>query len=474
MKHRSFLFLCAALAAAAPAYAEGPCPKAPCPSGWVGLPSADRKAAFALAEEYKRFMTVSRTEALTVTETIKRARAQGFREWAPGQALAAGGRYYHVNRARSIVLFVVGRVPIEQGARVSASHIDSPRLELKARPLYEAEGFGLFQTSPHGGILNYQWGSTPLALVGRVFRKDGTAVDISLGLDPGEPVFMVAGLSPHLDIDLRERKNRDVLSAEELDPIVGSVPKSASEGVAAQVIDHLRQAYGIGSDDLVSAELMLVPAMAPRDVGFDRALMAMSGQDDRFSAFASIDALFAVRAPERTAIVYLADNEESGNNNNTGASSDYLVDLMAQMAAAQSGGRAPDMARGRAETRVLSTDVNDGVNPQWPGAWEGGNAPRLNQGVNIKVYGQGNSANGEMVAWLRRVLDDAGVRWQTASYKVGRAGGGTLGDELSRRNMDVVDIGAPVLSIHNSYELSSKLDLWWLRNANLGFFTAAD
>jgi aspartyl aminopeptidase len=322
-----------------------------------------------------------------VTETIRRAKAAGFREWKPGETLAAGGRYYVNNRGRSMALFVVGRTSVDEGVRISASHIDSPRLDLKARPVYEAEGFALFQTSPHGGILNYQWGNTPLALVGRVFRKDGTAVDVSVGLEPGDPVFMVAGLSPHVDIDLRERRNRDVLASEELDPIVGSMPKSATEGVRAQLADHLRQTYGFGLEDLVSAELSLVPAMAPRDVGFDRAMMAMSGQDDRFAAFASLDALFDVRNPERTAIVYLADNEESGNNNNTGAGSDFLVDLMAQMAAAQRRGGTPDMARGRAATRVLSTDVNDAVNPQWPGAWEGGNAPRSGQGINIKVYG---------------------------------------------------------------------------------------
>ncbi|MGZ8363270.1 MAG: hypothetical protein ACXW3D_05310 [Caulobacteraceae bacterium] len=461
---------------AGPASAEPPCDKGNCPSGWLGFDAAARDRAFAFAEDYKGFMAEARTELSTVRETVELARRAGFKPWKPGEPLTPGSRWYHVNRDRALALIVVGERPMTEGMRIAAAHIDSPRLELKARPLYEADGFALFQTTFHGGILNYQWGNTPLALVGRISKKDGTSQDISVGLKPGDPVFMIAGLSPHVDADLRERKNREVLAAEELDPIVGSMPRDATDGVKAQVTDYLRQTYGMGLDDFTSAELSLVPANAPRDVGFDRAMMTMYGQDDRFGAYAMIRAALDLKRPARTSIVFLADNEEAGNINNTGAGSDYLTDLIGELVFVQIGAdyREPHLKRALAASKVLSVDVNDAVNPQWPSAWEGGNAPRVGQGVNIKAYGQGNNASTEYAAWLRRVFDEAGVKWQTATYKVGRAGGGTLGGELSRRNMDVIDVGAPVLSIHNVYDLSSKADLWQLYKANGAFFAARD
>lgn len=466
----------AALAPVAPAPAAPPCEEARCPSSWLEFDAAQRKRIFDLAEDYKAFMHVSRTEIATVLEAQRRARAAGFRPWTPGTALPAGSRWYVNNRDKSLALFVVGARPAAEGVRVAAAHIDSPHLDVKARPLYESEGFALFQTNFHGGILNYQWGNTPLALVGRIARKDGSVVDLSVGLEPDEPVFMIAGLSPHVDADLRERRNRDVLLAEELDPIVGSVPKSVDEGVRAQITDYLRSTYGVGLDDFVSADLSLVPASPPRDVGFDRAMMAMYGQDDRLGGYAAVKALLELRNPARTSFVLLADNEEVGNRNNTGAMSDFLEDLIADVIYQQQGEtyREPLLKRALRASKVLSIDMNDGVNPTWPSAWEGGNAPRSGQGVNLKVYGQGNNATAEYAAWVRRVLDDAGIRWQTATYKVGRAGGGTLGGELSRRNMDVIDVGVPVLSIHHTYDISSKVDLWWMYRGTVAFLEAVD
>lgn len=461
---------------AAPALATPPCEEARCPSSWLEFDAGQRKRIFDLAEDYKAFMHVSRTEITTVRESERRARAAGFRAWTPGAALAPGSRWYVNNRDKSLALFVVGERPAAEGVRVAAAHIDSPHLDVKARPLYESEGFALFQTSFHGGILNYQWGNTPLALVGRIARKDGSHVDLSVGLEPDQPVFMIAGLSPHVDADLRERKNREVLKAEELDPIVGSLPKSADEGVRAQITDYLRSTYGVGLDDFVSADLSLVPASPPRDVGFDRALMAMYGQDDRLGGYAAVKALLDVKRPARTTFVLLADNEEVGNRNNTGAMSDFLEDLIADVIYQQQGQayREPELKRALRASRVLSIDMNDGINPTWPSAWESQNAPRSGHGVNLKVYGQGNNATPEYAAWVRRALDDAGIRWQTATYKVGSAGGGTLGGELSRRNMDVIDVGVPVLSIHHTYDISSKVDLWWMYRGALAFFEAGD
>jgi aspartyl aminopeptidase len=369
---------------------------------------------------------------------------------------------------------VIGSEPLANGARVVAAHVDSPHLELKARPLYEAEGFAMLQTTYHGGIINYQWGNTPLALVGRLTRKDGSSLDLSVGLAPNDPVFMIAGLSPQVDAEMRERKNRDVLQAEELDPIAGSLPKSATEGVRSQVMDYLRAAFGVGLDDFVSASLSLVPAAAPRDLGFDRAMMTMYGQDDRLGAYAAVHALLETHAVKQTALVLLANNEEEGNVNNTGAASDFLIDLLGDLIYTQVGQeyREPLLKRSLRQTHVLSVDMNDAINPIWPSAWEPTNAPRIGQGVNIKIYGHGTNATPEYSAWLRRAFDDAGVHWQTATYKVGKAAGGTLGGELSRHNMDVIDVGAPVLSIHHIYDLSSKIDVWWLCQGVSAFYAA--
>jgi len=370
-----------------------------------------------------------------------------------------------------MTLFIIGKDKLEGGARISASHIDSPRLELKGRPLYQKTGFALFQTNYHGGIKNYQWTNVPLALLGHVDRKDGIRVQISVGLKADDPVFVIPGLSPHVDVDLRGRKNRDVIKAEELDPIVGHREKNAKEGAKAMVTAYLRQTYNIGLDDLVSAELALVPAFAPHDLGFDRTLIAAYGQDDRLSAYASVRAILKAKTPQKTAFVWLANNEEVGNRNNTGAHSTYFIDLFSDLLLDEMGDRyrEPYLRRALKASRVVSTDVNPGINPIWPSAWEAGNAPRHSHGVNLKIYGKGNNANSEYTAWIRAMLDDAGIPWQTATYKVGKGGGGTLGGELSHYNMDVVDFGVPVLSIHTPYSISSKSDLYWLYKANAAF-----
>ncbi len=456
------------------AVAEPPCFTDKCPSGWLKVSDEERQRIFAFAEDYKAFMHRARTELMAVKETIQIAEANGFSELTDTSNLSPGRKYYYSNRERSIVLIVIGKKGIGDGVHVAASHIDSPRLELKGRPLYEREGFAQFQTNFHGGLKTYQWTSIPLALIGRVDKKDGTTVEISIGLDPGEPIFIIPDLSPHVDGDLRDRKQRDAIKHEELDPIIGTIPMDEKEGVSAQVEAYLKSEYGIGLDDLVSAELALVPAFPPRDVGFDRSLMAIYGQDDRLSAYASVRGILATDSPEYTAIAHLVDNEESGNVNNTGASSSDLFDLISGLLYRQMGGdyREPDARRALKKSKVISIDVNPGINPIWPSAWEKGNAPRLGNGINMKLYGRGFNANSEYIAWTRNLLDQAGVPWQTATYKVNGSGGGTVGREYARHNMEVIDFGVPVLSIHTPYAVSSKADVYSLYKATKAFFEA--
>ena len=443
-------------------------------SSWLLLTEGQKQSVEAHATAYKEFMRVAKTELSFVREAVRLAGAAGFSELTDEARIEPGARFYDVNRDRALTVIVIGNKDLRDGFRVVGAHIDSPRIELKARPIYEKEGYALLQTNYHGGIKTYQWTNLPLALMGRVDLKNGSTVWVSVGNDPSEPTFIIPDLSPHVDADLRERTNRDVILHEELDPIVGHIPGEGDESVKKSVVDYLRSTFGIELDDLVSAELALVPAMAPRDVGFDRGLMAIYGQDDRLSAYAALKATFDVETPEFTSIAYLVDNEEVGNVNNTGADSSYLVDLMGRLLFAQMGDdfREHWLRKARRATRVISSDVNPGIHPMWPSAWEEGNAPRLGFGVNFKMYGRGFNANSEYTAWIRKVLDDAGVPWQVATYKVGRAGGGTIGGAFADDNMEVIDFGVPVLSIHTPYSVSSKVDVYNLYRAMYAFFAS--
>ncbi len=446
---------------------------APLPA-WADLSDSQRRGVLAFAEDYKDFMSRAKTEISFVSEAVKVARAAGFRELEANSNLRPGGRFYDINRDRTITLIVVGSDDFIDGFRVVGAHVDSPRLELKGRPLYEKEGFALFQTYVHGGIKNYQWVNLPLALVGHVDKKDGSRVNVSVGLDPDDPILIIPDLSPHVDRDYRERMNRDVIMGEELDPIIASIPDEEAS-ISGAVLAYLADQYNIEEEDLVSAELAVVPAMAPRDVGFDRSLMAIYGQDDKLSSYAALRAIIEQDTPKTTSLAFLVDNEEVGNVNNTGARSTYLVDLMSELIHRQRGDAYSDydLRQALKNTKVVSSDVNPGVHPAYPDVWEAGNAPRLGFGVNLKLYGGGFNANSEYIAWNRAYLNAAGVAWQTATYK-GRASGGTIGNSLSKDNMEVIDYGVPVLSIHSTYAVSSKVDVHMLFRAMDAFYTYAD
>ncbi|MBL4639751.1 MAG: aminopeptidase 1, partial [Kordiimonadaceae bacterium] len=443
-----------------------------------GMSAAAQAPIYALGEGYKAFLSVARTELSTVTEITRLAEAAGFKPWKAGTRIKPGARFYDVNRGRAMVLIIGGKVGIKDGVRIVASHIDSPRLELKGRPIDSGEEFALVQTNFHGGIKTYQWTNVPLAIVGRIDRKDGTTIEVSVGLDPKDPIFMIPDLSPHVAKAQMKKKAREIITHEDLDPIIASGPhgKNGEFSASEWVLQHLKFKYGIEPTDLVSAELSLVPAMPPRDMGFDRRLTAAYGQDDRLSAFASAIAAFELKTPPQTTLIHFADNEESGNVNVSGASSTYLTDLIGELLYAELGSkyRQPLLTRALRASKALSIDVNPAINPLSPSAWEVTNAPRLGYGVNIKLYGRGFDANSEYIAWVRSALDDRKVSWQTTTYKVSSGGGGTLGAELSRYNIDTIDFGVPVMSIHTPYAVSDKSDVFALKNGVLAFIQKAN
>ncbi|GHE76951.1 aminopeptidase 1 [Thalassotalea profundi] len=439
-------------------------------SSWLNLSQGELKAVEAYATNYKEFIYNAPTELTFVKEAIKRAEANGFKRLTEKSNLKPGARFYDVNRDRAISLIVIGKKGLQQGTRIVGSHIDSPRLELKGRPLYEKQKFALFQTYVHGGIKSYQWVNIPLALVGRVDKKDGTVVEISMGFDEKDPILMVPDLAPHVDHPNRNRTSRDVIQKEELDVIIASKP-DFEKSIKQVVEDYLTANYNISVEDFVSAELALVPAMKPRDVGFDRSMIAAYGHDDKAASIASVAAIMEQKLPEYTSIAFLVDNEEVGNINNTGAKSSYLVDLLSGMLYNQQGKdyNEYNLRKLLRNTKVVSTDVNPGVHPTWSGVWELGNAPRLGNGINIKLYGGGFNANSEYTAWTRNYLDENNIKWQTSTYK-GKASGGTIGSSLSDDNMEVIDFGVPILSIHSPYAVGSKVDLYSLYKAMSAFF----
>lgn len=443
-----------------------------CTSAWPTLTDEQRNEVFSFAEDYKSFMDKARTELTFVSEAIKIAEANGFKPLQDDSPMTPGAKYYDNNRDRAISFIVVGTDDFSTGIHVIGAHIDSPRLELKNVPLYEKGQFALFQTNYHGGMKRHQWTNIPLALIGRVDQKDGTTVQINIGMDENDPVFVIPEVSPHTDRGYGNRTVAEHITAEDLDPVIAHIPGEDGEGVSDQVETYLMNTYGITRGDLVSAELALVPAMKSRDMGFDRSLIAAYGQDDRLASYANVRAILDIGTPNKTAIAHLVDNEEVGNVNNTGAKSQYFSNLISRLIEARMGDdiRESYVRRALSNSKMISIDVNPGINPMRPNAWEPLNGPRLGYGVNLKLYGRGFNANSEYIAYIRKTLDDASVPWQTATYKVGTAGGGTIGGEFSRQDMNVIDFGVPVLSIHTPYAVSSKIDVWNLYRACNAFF----
>jgi aspartyl aminopeptidase len=404
---------------------------------------------------------------------IRRAQARGFAEFTKPEQVKPGARLIISNRERSLVLAVIGSDPITEGSRVVGTHQDSPHIDLKGRPILPAGEFALFKTIYYGGIKKYQWANRPLALIGRIDTTDGRTVDVSIGLNPGDPVFVIPDNAPHSDEELRDRKYTDVFHGEELEPVFGSL---AGENTSAttEVTKLLMDRYKIKEEDLVSAELSLVPAAAPADVGFDRGLIGAYGQDDRLSSFCAARAVLDLKGtPRYTAMAYLTNFEEVGSINNTGARSQFLNTTYARLISAQRGNGYNDLDLRRAlrQSEVISADTNDGINPIFPNTSEPTNAARVGYGVTIKMYGPGFDAPSEFIAQIRGLMDRNNIPWQTHTYKVDEGGGGTIGLFMSMEDMQVIDLVVPLLSMHAPVEMSSKADVWDFYRAMSAFFS---
>jgi aspartyl aminopeptidase len=442
---------------------------------WKTISASERREVMDLAERFKKLISAARSELMMVRETIRFAESRGFRLWDPEQRNSPrpGARYYAVNRDRTVLLWVVGQKPLSAGMRLINSHIDSPRLELKPHPLKVRTNTVTLDTFVHGFIRTYQWVNIPLALTGRVDLKDGNTVWLEVGLTPSDPVLFIPDLAPHVDRDLRSRTRSEVIKIEELEPLLTTTPPSEQsdlEGVIEQAEHMIRSQYGIEPDDWMSADIQIVPAAEPRDVGIDRAAFAAYGLDDRLTGIINLYALDNVKSPAHTAMAYLVADEEVGSEWNVSASSEWFRKVISEMIRAEAGSVTElDVMTTFGNTEMITADTTSATNPIWPEPQSKGNASILHHGLVIKLYGPGRSPNSEFVARLRKLLDDANIPWHTHTYQAGY-GGGTIARYFGAMNMEVTDWGIGIWSAHGPLEVASKADLWALWKGFIAFF----
>ena len=433
-----------------------------------------REPAFAYCEGYKAFLNAAKTEREAVEWAVREAEANGFVPYDPTVSCKPGDCVYRVNRGKSVMLAVIGTDAPEAGFSIVVSHIDSPRLDLKQRPLYETAGISYFKTHYYGGIKKYQWTALPLALHGTVMTESGGRVDVRVGEAEGEPVFFISDLMPHIAKDQYEKKLGDAISGEGLNIINGSLPLGeGSDAVKLGILALLHEKYGITEADLRTAELSAVPAQKAVDVGFDASMIAAYGQDDRVCAYPSLTALFETKAPARTCVVVLADKEEIGSEGVTGLRSAALAHFLTSLCE----NRGADYKTCFAASDCLSADVGGAYDPCYAEAYEAGNSAYLNHGVAVMKYtgarGKSGSsdASAELLAKLARIFRENDVVWQTGEYgKVDQGGAGTVATEIAMLNISVVDTGVPILSMHSPVELAAKADIYMLHRALAAYF----
>ena len=435
-------------------------------NGYDRLNPAEEADMNAYCEDYKKFLDAGKTERECVDETVRLAEYHGFKPFVRGMALNPGDKLYRVNRGKAVMLAVIGSKPLSEGVNIGAAHIDAPRLDLKPNPLYEDAELAFLKTHYYGGIRKYQWVTIPLELRGVIALKDGSTVKVSIGAGEGEPRFTIDDLLPHLGAEQSKKPLGEAIPGESLNLLIGSRPFAGDEGsdrVKLAILDLLNQKYGIVEEDFISAELSAVPAFRAVDIGFDRSLIGAYGHDDRVCGFAALAALFTLGTPARTAVCMLADKEEIGSEGVSGMRSAAFDTFMSDLCDAQR----VTLKACYEKSFCLSADVTAAFDPNFADVYEKRNSARVNYGMGLCKYtgARGKSgasdASAELVAYVRRVLDQNGVVWQMAELgKVDAGGGGTVACYMAERDIDTIDAGVPVLSMHAPFETVSKLDCY--------------
>ena len=435
-------------------------------NGYDRLIAGELEAMEAYCTGYKQFLDGGKTERECVDRAVALAEKAGFRPYVRGTEVKPGDKVYRVNRGKAVTLAVIGRKSLDQGANIGAAHIDSPRLDLKQNPLYEAEELAYLKTHYYGGLRKYQWVTIPLELHGVVALKGGQTVRVSIGGGEDDPLFTIDDLLPHLGTEQSKKPLGQAIPGESLNILVGSRPLEEDDGkdrVKLAALELLNRKYGITEEDFISAELSAVPAFNARDIGFDRSLIGAYGHDDRVCAYACLAALLQLDGPEYTAVCMLADKEEIGSEGVTGMKSAAFDTFMEDLCQAQGVARRACYEK----SFCLSADVTAAYDPNFADVYEKRNSAFVNYGMGLCKYtgARGKSgasdASAELVARVRRVLDSANVVWQMAELgKVDAGGGGTVAAYMAERNIDTLDAGVPVLSMHSPFETVGKLDCY--------------
>ena len=435
----------------------------------------DIEKAMEFAEGYKTFLDHSKIERECVSYSVALAEKAGYKPFSRGIKAKTGDKFYYVNRGKNLYLVTIGKKPLNEGIHFNIAHIDSPRIDLKPNPLYETEELAYFKTHYYGGIKKYQWTTIPLALHGRIMLADGKAIDVDFGEKPGDPVLVITDLLPHLGRAQGERKLNEGIKGEELNILLGSLPvddKEVKEAFKLRVLSILHDKYGITEKDFMRSELTLVPAQKAVDVGLDSSMVGAYGQDDKVCAYTALMAEFDCKKPEYTSLTALVDKEEIGSTGNTGMESDALLHFVEDLAECE-GERVRDILR---NSICLSSDVNAAYDPTFPDVYEKQNSSFFNHGPVLTKYtgvrgkGGSNDASAETMQKVIGYMEDAGVAWQIGELgKVDEGGGGTIAMFMGNMDVDTVDLGVAVLSMHAPFELTAKLDVYYTYKAFLAF-----
>lgn len=468
---------------------------------WKKYDEASLDELEALAVDYIDFISENKTERECAAAAIAAAEDAGYDSLADciaaGTPVGPSSKLWACAQGKAVILVHVGAAPISEGMNILGAHIDSPRLDIKQNPLYETNDFALLDTHYYGGIKNYQWTALPLALHGVVAKTDGEVVEVNIGDDPADPVFCVTDLLPHLGAQQMDKKGSKVVEGEDLDVLVGNRPllstadssdskeaestETPKDPVKAHVLALLADKYGISEEDFLSAELEVVPAGRARDLGFDRSMVIGYGQDDRVCAYTSLVAQLALGddVPARTAVCVLVDKEEIGSVGASGMASMFFENTIAEIMALAGESSPLRLRRALTRSRMLSSDVSAGFDPAYASVFEAKNSAYLGRGLVFNKYtgsrgkSGSNDASAEYVALVRRIMDDAGVSFQTAELgRVDAGGGGTIAYIPAKYGMDVIDSGVPVLSMHSPWEVTSKADIYEARRGYEAFLRA--
>lgn len=446
-------------------------------SAWERI--KDKKTVMDFCEGYIKYLNNSKTERLCVNYSRRLLEAEGFKDLDSVDKLVPGMKVYKINRGKNVVAAIIGKEPVKNGCNLVAAHIDSPRLDLKQIPLYEDGNLCLFKTHYYGGIKKYQWTAIPLSLIGVAVLEDGTVIDVNIGEHESDPILTISDLLPHLAADQMSKTIKEAFTGEDLNVIAGSLPADCEKDKYKQtVLNILKDKYQIEEDDLISAELELVPTFSARSLGLDSSLVASYGQDDRVCGYTALKALLEIDNPEKTAVCFLADKEEIGSMGNTGMQSRFYENFVAHMIDKQVSNYSDLLLRDcLSNSMCLSSDVTCGFDPNYKSVSEPLNTAYIGEGVAFAKFtgARGKSgtsdANAEFVAKIRKILNDADVAWQMAELgKVDQGGGGTVAQYIANLDIDTIDCGVPLLSMHSPYEVASKVDVYMAYKAYKAFY----